>query len=251
MTDKYTVSRKVAFLRHQLKQDDLRFSSMVDYESSSRSSGEEELQLLSAQHKVQTSQKISKQLQYYYRRTEDKQKRKYTPFTDQENPSRQLKRYHATKANSSDISMDPDASETTSEWETETCKPFYLGAKKASISRQLLSIKPPDIVGRLPRSLEDLKHWKATELKNWLLHYSVAVLRNKLNALYAFHWSLLVGAIGILCSDSIYHEDLRHADSMLQDFVLLMGILYVMYNEHPPFATPCLLRVTKRTSVGL
>ena len=105
-------------------------------------------------------------------------------------------------------------------------KPFYLGAKKESISRQLQSIKPPDIVGRLPRSLEDLKHWKATELKNWLLHYSVAVLRNKLNPLYAFHWSLLVGAIGILCSDSISTEDLRHADSMLQDFVLLMGILY-------------------------
>ena len=65
-------------------------------------------------------------------------------------------------------------------------KPFYLGAKKASISRQLLSIKPPDIVGRSPRSLEDLKHWKATELKNWLLQYSVAGLRNKLNALYIF-----------------------------------------------------------------
>ena len=105
-------------------------------------------------------------------------------------------------------------------------KPFYLGAKKASISHQLLLIKPPDIVGRLPRSLEDLKHWKATELKNWLFHYSQAGLRNKLNALYAFHWSSLVGAIGILCSDSISHEDLRHAASMLQDFVLLMGILY-------------------------
>lgn len=45
-------------------------------------------------------------------------------------------------------------------------KPFYLGAKKASISRQLLSIKLPDIVRRLPRSLEDMKYWKATELKN-------------------------------------------------------------------------------------
>lgn len=105
-------------------------------------------------------------------------------------------------------------------------KLFYLGAKKASISRQFLSIEPPDIVGRFPRSLEDLKHWKATELKNWLLHYSVAVLRNILNHLYAFHWSLLVGTIGILCSDSISCEDLRHADSMLQDFVLLMGILH-------------------------
>ena len=132
-------------------------------------------------------------------------------------------------------------------------KSFYLGAKKASISRQLLSIKPPDIVGRLRRSLEDLRHWKATELKNWLLHYSVAGLRNKLNALYAFHWSLLVGVKGMLCSNSISHEDLRHADSMLQDFVLSMhgNIIWAdtMYNEHPPFATPCLLHVTKRRQI--
>ena len=113
MTDKYTVSRKVAFLPCQLRQDDLRFSSMEDYESSSSSSGEEELQLLSAQHEVETSQKISKQLQYYYRRTKDKRKRKYTLLTDQENPSTQLKKHHATKANSSNISMDPAASETT------------------------------------------------------------------------------------------------------------------------------------------
>ena len=113
MTDKYTVSRKVAFLPRQLKQDDLRFSSMEDYESSSSSSGEEELQLHSAQHEVETSQKISKQLQYYYRRTKDKRKRKYTLLTDQGNPSRQLKKHHATKANSSNISMDPAASETT------------------------------------------------------------------------------------------------------------------------------------------
>ena len=48
----------------------------------------------------------------------------------------------------------------------ERDKPFYVGAKKASISRQLLLIKLPDIVGRLPRSLEDMKYWKATELKN-------------------------------------------------------------------------------------
>ena len=44
--------------------------------------------------------------------------------------------------------------------------------------------------------------------------------------LYASHWSLLVDAIGILCSNSISHEDLTLADSMFQDFVILMGILY-------------------------
>ena len=105
-------------------------------------------------------------------------------------------------------------------------KVFFIGAKTLSMSHKLLSIKPPDIVGRLPRSLEDLKHWKATELKNWLLHYSVPVLYKILNPLYIFHWSLLGGATGILCSDSISNTDLKEADGMLQDFVLLMGILY-------------------------
>ena len=105
-------------------------------------------------------------------------------------------------------------------------KDFYVGASKARMSHQLLSIKPPDIVKRLPRSLDDLNHWKATKLKNWLLHYSVAVLRKNLNPVYLFHWTLLVGGKGILCSDSISNKDLRNADQMLQDFVLLMGILY-------------------------
>ena len=105
-------------------------------------------------------------------------------------------------------------------------KVFFIGASKACLSHKLLSIKPPDIVGRLPRSLEDLKHWKATELKNWLLHYSVAVLHKILNPLYLFHWALLVGGIGILSADSISNDDLRNADDMLQDFVLLMGVLY-------------------------
>ena len=105
-------------------------------------------------------------------------------------------------------------------------KDFYIGSSKACLSHRLLSIKLPDIVGRSPRSLDDLKCWKATELKNWLLHYSVAVLCPVLNPLYLFHWTLLIGGIGILCSDSSVNDNLSSADSMLQDFILLMGILY-------------------------
>lgn len=105
-------------------------------------------------------------------------------------------------------------------------KDFFVGASKARMSHQLLSIRPPDIVGRLPRSLDDLKDWKATELKNWLLHCSVAVLRETLNPLYFFHWTLLVGGMGKLCSYSMSNDDLGIADQMLQDFVLLMEVLY-------------------------
>ena len=54
----------------------------------------------------------------------------------------------------------------------------------------------------------------------------MAVLRKNLNPVYLFHWTLLVGGIGMLCSDSISNEYLRNADQMLPDFVLLMGVLY-------------------------
>ena len=133
--------------------------------------------------------------------------------------------------------------------ETRT-RSFYIGTNISSMSRKLLSIKSPDIVGRLPRSLEDLKHMKATELKNWLLHYSVPVFFKILNSLYIFHWSLLVGAIGILCSDSISSADLEEADGMLQDFVLLMGILYAP-TQCPFIAAFSLLCFKPRTTMGI
>ena len=42
-----------------------------------------------------------------------------------------------------------------------------------------------------------------------------------LPALYMFHWSLLVAAVGILGSENISKSDLVIADQMLKDFVIL------------------------------
>ena len=97
-------------------------------------------------------------------------------------------------------------------------KDFYIGLSQACLSHRLLSIKPPDIVGRLPRLLD--------HLKSWLLHYSVVVLCPVINPLYLFHQTLLVDGIGILCSDSIVNDNLISANNILQDLVFLMGILY-------------------------
>lgn len=105
---------------------------------------------------------------------------------------------------------------------------YFIGAASTMkvLSERLLAIKPPDTVGRYPRALAEISHWKATELKNWLLHYSLPVMHSILQPLYLLHWSLLVGAVGILTSDSIDQNDLQEADAMLQDFVLLMATLY-------------------------
>jgi len=103
---------------------------------------------------------------------------------------------------------------------------FYIGSKLSTLTSRLVSIRPPENIGRLPRTLVELRHWKATELKNWLLHYSVPVFQSMLNPICFLHWCLLSGGIGILCSDSISPNSISEAEQMLRDFIVLMAALY-------------------------
>ena len=105
-------------------------------------------------------------------------------------------------------------------------KIYNIGKFVDLIDRRLTKIKPPHTIGRFPRSIEDRDHWKATELKNWLIHYSVAVLYKVLCPLYLLHWSLLVTGVAILCSDSINDAMCIKAGQMLNDFVALLEPLY-------------------------
>lgn len=75
-----------------LNMDNLDSSSSSEKKySSSDSENENPVQ---AESKVEEPKQKSRQLQYYHRKTKGKRKRKCTPFREQENPSRQLKRYH-------------------------------------------------------------------------------------------------------------------------------------------------------------
>ena len=58
--------------------------------------------------KVEEPKQKSRQLRYYHRKTGGKMKRKYTPFRDQENPSRQLKKYHGVVEAYSTLSASMD-----------------------------------------------------------------------------------------------------------------------------------------------
>ncbi|XP_068723344.1 uncharacterized protein [Montipora capricornis] len=64
-------------------------------EQTSSSSDSENENPVHGESKVEETKQKSRQLQYYHRKTGGKMKRKYTLFRDQENPSRQLKRYHS------------------------------------------------------------------------------------------------------------------------------------------------------------
>lgn len=45
--------------------------------------------------------------------------------------------------------------------------PFSLFAVIEIVNRRLMAIKPPKYVHRMPRCIQDLLHWEASELKMW------------------------------------------------------------------------------------
>ncbi|KAK0159504.1 hypothetical protein PV327_011029 [Microctonus hyperodae] len=56
-------------------------------------------------------------------------------------------------------------------------------------------IKPPKFIHCMPRNIEELVHWKSSELKIWLFYYSVPVLHGIMTEKYFQHYLLLVAGI--------------------------------------------------------
>ena len=81
---------------------------------------------------------------------------------------------------------------------------WYCGNKVDEADSKLLQIKPPIIISRLPKSIQNHRgYWKASEYRPWLLFYSIPVMLNILPVEYLAHHMLLVEAIYILLSSSI------------------------------------------------
>ncbi|MGH0120675.1 UNVERIFIED_CONTAM: hypothetical protein FKN15_035061 [Acipenser sinensis] len=115
-------------------------------------------------------------------------------------------------------------------------QPWYIGTRRELLDSRLLAFKPPKEVTRTPSSLGKIKFWKASELKNWLLYYSLFVLQGVLPSLYFNHWFLLVYAIYTLLMTDIPRASVEKADLALHKFVILVDTLYgrehVSFNVH-------------------
>lgn len=113
---------------------------------------------------------------------------------------------------------------------------WYIGDKIDELDIEISKIKVPDFVKRLPRKIKDIKYWKASEFRNFLLFYSLPLFRDRLPKLYFQHWLLLVEAVYILLKDAISENDLCAAEIMLRSFVRDVGSLYgdlcYTYNMH-------------------
>ena len=104
---------------------------------------------------------------------------------------------------------------------------FYLGEKLKIIDSRLLQMKPPNIITRLPRSIaKELKHWKASEFRTFLLFYSIPCLYGLLPDEHFQHALLFFNSIAILLQSSIPPLDLDKAENLLRHFCLSFARLY-------------------------
>ena len=111
-------------------------------------------------------------------------------------------------------------------------KPFFLGSKVKSIDKYLKNVKPPYLIHRLPRRIENnYGHWKAPELRAWLLFYSLPILKAYLPRTYLEHYSCLEESIYLLLGDAISSADLERAESLLTVFIKHFGTCYGKEND--------------------
>ena len=99
------------------------------------------------------------------------------------------------------------------------------------------NIQVPNQITRLCRTVQNRKWWNAREYENWVLYYSLPILRLFPHLeVYADHWEILVNAYHILLKSKISHEQLCQSHDMLIKFVVLTETYYthtvMTYNVH-------------------
>ena len=116
-------------------------------------------------------------------------------------------------------------------------EPWYIGKWARELEKRYTSIKPPSCISRLPRSIiGNFGHLKASELRSFLLFYSLPCLYGLLPDSYFQHYLLLVEAIYILLKHSISMSELTKVSKLLKHFCRrieeLYGGRYETYNVH-------------------
>lgn len=97
-------------------------------------------------------------------------------------------------------------------------EPYYIKHHLKDVDRALLNQCPPHEFSRPPRSItKHMKYFKASELRSWLLFYSLPLLLGRLSPLYFHHYALLVCAIHILLKESITNSFFNRSFSSRRD----------------------------------
>jgi len=128
---------------------------------------------------------------------------------------------------------------TNSEYKAEL---WYLSrAKRRALNSKLETILPPVEVTRPPRTLDDIALWKASELKSFLLYYSLPCLKDLIPNRYLRHWLLLVYSMTVFLRGKIEREAFFKAQHAIAKFVDDIKVLYPNCRSLYTFNTHLLL----------
>lgn len=106
------------------------------------------------------------------------------------------------------------------------------------ISQKLVSCSLPSEIARQPRSLVEVKRWKATEFRSFLCYTGVVAFRSQLSKEMYIHFLSLVIAVRIMlnASDEFRNENINYAKELIKYFVEAApeyyGLTFVVYNVH-------------------
>lgn len=107
------------------------------------------------------------------------------------------------------------------------------------ISKRLIGLRncTPKEFNRKPRSLDDLKNWKATEFRTFMLYVGPVVLVDILNADVFNHFMLFHTAMYVLISNAAFnHKWVDFANQLLEKFNESFSTVYsrdcMVYNVH-------------------
>lgn len=106
-------------------------------------------------------------------------------------------------------------------------QPYYVGCNSCEIDAELVRQRPPSEFSRPPRTIRKHFHyWKASELRSWMLYYSLPLLLYRLPPMFWHHYALLVCAMHTLLQDQLTPAEIDAAEQMLHDFYVLLPELY-------------------------
>ena len=106
------------------------------------------------------------------------------------------------------------------------------------MNTRLTNIKLPAEFNRQPRTLDELCHWKATELRSFLLYTGMVVLKPIFEQRQYKHFLSLCISMRMLCESSapVRNASVGDARGLLEYFVWnayqYYGPLFTVYNEH-------------------
>lgn len=90
--------------------------------------------------------------------------------------------------------------------------------KRKEVDKRIKMLAPPKEVRRMPRPTSQKLFWKAKVWENWILFFSLPVLKGLLENKYLHHWVYFVDALNILLQEKVSLSDLDVVEEQLAHF---------------------------------